>query len=258
MHKHRLVALAALSIALPPSVAAQISLNKPRGPLFVDFSGDLERPGVTVVIGTLGKMKDGKRRKLDDADAHIGSGNTVSRTSGTQYFTVSVKSRVDVDTWLAGKKPGKSIPVTFDAQLARLPDGSYKRQIMHGSRAELEQGMVALWVLEKGKRGHAILHAVAKPETDRDRHELSARAFERDMRDHLAINQRIAALKEALAGAKAKHEKGDEKGAEKQLDDVLETELELLVETNDRLVATHVAPWERRAKKLLHELTDGS
>ncbi len=244
------IAAALLAIALP----AQGSLNKPKGALFIDFSADLMRPDVTVVFGTLDKLKQGRRRKIKDGDAHLGTGNSVVGISGTQFYRVPVKSKVKVETWLGGQKFGKTLKLAFEIQLARLPNGSYQRQMLTSGRARLAEGMVALWVLAKEKKTFKVLHAIPQPKNMPRRGSTPpARAFEEDMRDYVAINKRIADLRAAVSRAKDRRKAKDEAGARKILKEALDKRLEL-ENDDDRLARQHVGPWERRAKKLLREV----
>ena len=257
------LAVPALTIALPAQITGGAggsngSRNQQKGPLFVDFSEDLNRPRVVVVIGTMDKIKEGRRQKLKDKEAHLGSGNAVSRVAGTQFFKVAARSKVKVGVCLAGKHPGRSVALAFDMQLARLPDGSYRRQMMQSTRTELKPGMAAMWVLGKGKKkGYRVLHVIEQPRKGRG-DKPPSRAFEEDMRDFVGINQRIAGLKQALEVARQKRAK-DPKAAVQILEKALGRRLELENETNDRLLGMHVRPWERRARKLLDALSrDGA
>lgn len=263
-------ALAALASACFP---AKLPAQLPSSPVpaqkkarFIDFSADLMDKNVTVVLGKLERMKEGRKKKLDDKDAHLGTGNTVSRIAGTQFYKAPVKARLRVDCRLCGSrsgvKAGKHLMLAFDMQLARLPDGSYQRHVLGGSRATLEDGMFGLWVLAKARKGkvYEIRHVIPQPKKQEARGDMTPeRAFDEDMEDFVAINKRIAALRKGVQSVRGKNgdEKDDRKDAKdpeealRTLQEILDRKVVLKNIANDRLLRQHVGPWERRARELL-------
>ncbi len=267
---------AVAGIGLRAALVAQVPLPPmPVSPQararFIDFSAELMDRNVTVVLGRLGRMKEGPKKKLEDKDAHLGAGNTVSRISGTQFYKAPVRVRLLVGSWLCGCRsgvtPGKHLTIASEIQLARLPDGNYQRQLLGGSRATLEDDMFGLWVLAKASRGktYEIRHAVPRPEKQERRGDTPPeRAFEEDMEDHVAINKRIADLRMALQGAMgkavgadgdgegtARREDRDTAAARRTLQGILDRKVALKNLANAQLLEQHAGPWERRARELL-------
>ena len=128
---------------------------------YVDFSHDLERPGVTAMVGRLGKLKKGKRERIK-AGGRLGGKASQTSVSGTQYYKVPVRAKIVDETVLAGAKPKGKVELEFDLQIARLPNGSEHRQSMTGNGAALQDGQLALWVVEKRPKARrlALLHVI--------------------------------------------------------------------------------------------------
>lgn len=244
--------LALTLVTLSPSLAPQdlpaVSMSGGKQD-YVDFSKDLGFRTVSVVSGRLDKIKDGRRKRIKDPDAHVGVGSSVARVSGTQYYKAVAKTRILVDSLLAGAKVGAKLPMQFQVQLARMPGGNYRRTFLGKHRRDLVPGMVALWVVDTDKKAKtwSILHVLPM------RKDQKRAVFDRDMRDVVAVNQRVVALRDALASAKSKREKQPE-AAIKVLRTALQGKVELEREENDRLVQRHVNPWRDRLRKLLREL----
>lgn len=223
---------------------------------FVDFSKDLERPGVTALIGRLGRMREGKRERLREG-GRLGNGTSQVQISGTQYYKVPVRTAVEDVTVLAGPEPGGAPQLGFDLQLARLPDGSERRQARTPDGTPLEEGLLALWVVEKPRKGRLLelVHVIPfHPEADDG--EDPDQVFEDNMRDFCAINQRVATLRTVLA-ATEKTEKVDRKERAAALDELRaaeDEELEMRNPAHDVLVVQHVRPFLERVRARIAEL----
>lgn len=230
-----------------PAVALPIGMAQ----RYVDFSADLERPQVSVVLGRLGELKEGKRERLPDAV--LGSSTAQVSVSGTQYFKVPATAALEVDRQLAGRAlPGKA-KLEFELQLARLPDGKERRQVIGGNGAPLEKGMLALWVVELWPRhkGLQVLHVIPF-DPDAERGEGAERAFVDTMHDYVTVNLRVRDLRLAIAAVDAAE--GDARlVAKAALQKLLDQKPELRRPANDGLLAQHVAPLETRARNRLQQ-----
>ena len=91
------------ALALAPALltAQQASVGGRSGPQFVEFHRDIDRPGAVVVVGRLGKCKEGRREKLENGQ--LGGGGTVSSISGTQFFKVPLTTTLVVRKALGGE-----------------------------------------------------------------------------------------------------------------------------------------------------------
>ena len=222
------------------------------GAEFVDYSKDLGLVTVSAVFGQLDKFRDGRRKRIKDKDAHVGAHGSVSRVSGTQYYRVQSKTHLLVAAELGGKQlEKKKVPLVFDVQLARMPDGTETRQILGSTRESLETGVDYLFVVQKDtkKKSYRILHAIERPKDQKPE------SFRKDAEDIAAINRRIVELRDALASAKQLREKDPEVAVgtlEKAVAD--DRKVELREPENDQLVRRHVEPWVQRVRDLVAEI----
>ena len=217
---------------------------------FVDFSKDLDRNGITVVLGKLGKCKEGKRERL--ADGQLGGAGAVSQVSGTQYFKVPVQASIAAKTTLCGKVD--KLQISFDAQLARLPDGKEQRQATTGNGAALEDDMLALWVLApraKGK-GLELLHVIPFDKKV-DKGPDGELQFGDAMYDYYTVNRRVHDLRAALEALEKTTDPESKKKQLAALRELVEQKVELRQSENDALLTQHVGPLEARAQKRLAE-----
>ena len=234
-----------LLLLLLPALPAQIALPSGGGQRFVDFSGDLAHPGALVVIGTLGKWKEGKRERL--ADGQLGGGGQVASVSGTQYFKVPVTAALQARTTLHGKP--EAVTLGFDVQLARLPDGKERRQVASG--AALAEDTLALFVVTpKAKKGHELRHVIVFDRTV-DQGPDGEAAFGDTMRDYYTVNRRVHDLTEALARLDRAKDEAGQQAARTTLRELLAKPPELKRPANDALLQQHVAPLVQRAEKRL-------
>lgn len=248
------VLVAGLVVSLPPTLA--LRAQSPAMPTlavspqmrFVDFSRDLDRNGITVVVGRLGKCKEGKRERL--ADGQLGGAGAVSQVSGTQYFKIPVQAAIAAKTTLTGK-PDK-LQLNFDVQLARLPDGKEQRQTTTGNGAALEDDMLALWVLaprQKGK-GLELLHVIPFDKKV-DKGPDAELQFGDTMFDYYTVNRRASDLRAALEAAEKATTPESRKKQLATLRELLDQKVELRQSENDALLTQHVAPLAARAQKRL-------
>lgn len=229
---------------LPPKGAAA-------APQFVDFSKDLARPGVLVVLGRFGKWKEGKRERL--ADGKLGGATQATVISGTQYFKVPVQAPVEPRTTFHGK-PDK-IQLAFDVQVARLPDGKERRQSMTGTGASLAEDQLALFVMapRDKQKGLALLHVIPF-EQGADAGGDAEAEFGDQMHDVYVANLRVYELETALAVVDKAADATAKAAAGKQLEELLAQKPQLHRPQNDALLAMYVAPLEQRVRTRLAEL----
>jgi len=246
--------LAALSVCSgcpqqPVTRNKVVSSGGGRGLQFVDFTPHLSWTTTRLALGKVGKFRDGKRERIKDPKAHVGSTGVVSRVSGTQFFRVKTRSRLALDEFLVGPRKVSKLDLAFEAQLARMPDGSMRRQIVSKTlgQAELKAGTYGMWILEAGtrrKKTHTVLHVIPQPAG------MTRPAFVKDMQDMLVINQRLAQLKAALEEAQRGKQRGKPMPEiRKALDAVLAAKrLVLRNPENDRWIPRALAPWEERLR----------
>jgi hypothetical protein len=217
---------------------------------YLDWSKDLDQAGAVVVVGRLEKWKEGKRERL--ADGQLGGGGAVSQVSGTQYFAVPVTATISPRVALHGKQV--KLPVAFDLQLARLPDGKEQRQSRTGNAALIEADWLSLFVVvpkAKGK-GYELRHVIPfDPKVDNGPD--AELHFVDTMRDFATVNQRVREFRNALAAVDAAEKAEDKKAALEVLRKLVEAKVELKVPANDGLLTQHVGPLEQRARKRLED-----
>lgn len=214
---------------------------------YVDFHRDLARSDVVVVVGTLGKGKEGKREKL--ADGKLGSGAAVSAISGTQFFKVPVQAPVQPRATFAGK--ADKIVVAYDVQVARLPDGKEQRQSTTGNAAPMDEGTLALFVLlPDKKKGFTLLHVIPFDKNVDTGPDAEA-VFVDTMSDYHAVNRRVLDFENALQVADKAKDDESRKSALEALKKLVDEPLQLRRSQNDTLLTMHVMPLEQRAKKKL-------
>lgn len=213
---------------------------------FVDFHRDLARSDVVVVVGTLGKGKEGRRERI--ADGQLGGLGRVMAIGGTTYFKVPVQAPVQVRATFAGK-PDKPV-VGYEVQLARLPDGKEQRQSTTGTAAPMDEGMLALFVMVPGdkKKGLDLVHVIPF-DKNVDKGADAEAMFLDTMADFVAVNRRMLELENAIAALDKAADAGGKAKALAALQEVVTHPFQPKVAANDGLVTQHVAPLEQRAKK---------
>jgi hypothetical protein len=235
------VAFALLAPQQPPLLSG---LAKTPTARYVDCSDELDRVNVSVVLGKLGKLKEGKRERLPDGQ--LGGAGQVASVSGTQYFKVPVTAAVEVKTTLAGAKLTRAV-LQFEQQVARLPDGKERRQLRTADAAELGEATPTLFVLEidaKTKEAK-LLHAIpfdAKEDKGED-------AFVATMKDIVAVNVYVHQLKLALAEVDTASGEAAVAKAKTALKELLDKRPELQRPEDDAMLTMHAGPFEQRARK---------
>jgi hypothetical protein len=232
-----------------PDSLSQGTLPQGLAQRFVDFSGDLDRSGLLAVVGTLGKLKEGRRERLEEGK--LGGPSTSVSVSGTQYFKVPASGPLQPQAVLIGGTKGK-LGVEFDLQLARLPDGKERRQSMTANPAPVEEGMLALWVLAPRHRGKGLelLHVVAFDPTQ-DTGADARGTFVDAMRDFVAINQRVHDLKQAIAALEQAVGPEAQTKARDALRAVLDAKFEPRRPELQSVASSQLWPFEKRAKDRL-------
>ncbi len=213
---------------------------------FVDFHRELGRNDVVVVVGTLGKGKEGKRERI--ADGQLGGNGRVMAIAGTTYFKVPVQAPVQVRATFAGKadKP----VVGYEVQLARLPDGKEQRQSTTGTAATMDEGMLALFVMAPGdkKKGLDLVHVIPFDKTV-DKGADAEAVFVDTMADFVAVNRRMLELENGITALDKAADADGKTKALAALKELVAHPLELKDAGNDGLVTQYVGPLEQRAKK---------
>ena len=244
----RSLSLALAAAAFGASAAAQApkmpDLTETR---FVDFHRDLARKDVVVVIGTLGKAKEGKRVADGKAEVVGSDGATVKAT----FFKVAMQAKVEARVALAGD--ADKVVIAYELRIAKLP-GDQQHQESKIVGASMTEGMLAMFVLaprDKGD-GHSLVHVIecksfAQRSPDKEA------VFVETVRDFYAINRRMLDLGNALEASEKAQDDEARRSALKSLQKLVDDPLRLLRAQSDKLIAEHVAPLEARAKKRLAE-----
>lgn len=249
----------ALSLLLPclaaaPANAQTLTLPLP-GARYVDYSRNLDDPNLVIAVGKLNNWKEGKRERL--ANAKLGGAGAVAEVSGTQYFQVPVTATL-VPRLVFQAKAARLL-VAFDVQVARLPDGKERRQLVHDGSVDLSDDTLALFVLtQKPKqKGLSMLHVLPfDPNVDKGAD--GEMVFVDAMRDLDTINRRVHAFEQALAAYDriAQDPVADDKGradALATLQTLVDQKPELKLARNDGLLQQHAGPLEQRARKRLDD-----
>ncbi len=245
-----LLALSGLLTAqLPTPGSTTLRLLSGNQQRFVDFSDQLDRAQASVVVGTLGKFRDGKKKRVDSPKAHTGGIGTVIRASGTQYFEVQTRTKIAVEDCPAGKPLKGKVSLAFKVQLTRRSDGSVQRMVIGAERQELEAGMRALFVLDRApkSKGYHIVHVIPMKVGQKKAD------FAKDVTDFVAVNQRLSALRRLHAEAKDVATVEAKKVIAK-CEALLDEEIEFENTANERLELTVLRPWEARLKKRVEKL----
>jgi len=246
-----MLALLSVLVLAPQDPAALLAATKPgASDRYVDFHADLERPGLAVVMGTLGKLKEGKRERMEDGK--LGGDGAASAVSGTQYFKTTATAPIDVQKALLGA-PAQKPQLQFELQIARLPDGKERRQLMTSRGTAIAEGALAMFVIDtaqKGKPAQLLQMVLFDPKAwDGGK---TAPFFDA-MTDVVAVNQHVRALEQAIAAVDAQKGEDAIKAAKEALQKLVDKRPEMKRTDDDMLLSTHVAPLEQRAKKRLAE-----
>jgi len=217
---------------------------------YVDYSRELDDPNLQVLVGRLGPCKEGKRERLDDGQ--LGGGGSVTVVSGTKFFRVPVQAPVVTQVTLHGQ-PGKT-PVGFDVQVARMPDGSERRQLVEPQGLELAEGTLALFVLQKqDKKKTLLLRHVLPFDPNVDKGPDGELQFAEAMRDVHTVNRRVHALTKALLAFDQAEPGKAQDQALAELVQLLEQKPEMKQPRHDVLLQQHTGPLEERAKKRIDD-----
>lgn len=247
-----LASLAAPALAQVPSLPTQPNVQSlaTGNHRYVDYSRELDDPNLLVVVGRLGPFKEGKRERL--ADGQLGGGGAVTVVSGTKFFRVPVQAPVVTQVTLHGQT-GKT-PVGFDVQVARLPDGTERRQLVEPQGLELAEGTLALFVLQKqDKKKTLALRHVLPFDKNVDQGPEGELQFAEAMRDVHTVNGRVHALTKALAAYDQAEPGKPKEQALADLKQLLQQKPEMRQPRHDALLQQHTGPLEERARKRLDE-----
>ena len=245
--------LSLLIAASTSSLASAQSVSLPtQSPKYIEFSKELAQPSTVVVVGRLGKWKEGKRERL--ADGQLGGAGAVSAVSGTQFFKVPVTTTLQPRATFHGKVDKPTLQ--FEVQLARLPDGKEQRQVRTGNGAQIGEDTLALFVLVQPPKQKG-LDLVAVLPFDKGQHQGSdpEAAFVDAMRDVYTVNRRVFDLEQALAAVDGAREDKAKQVALQALKELVDKKPELKVPSNDGLLTQYAGPLEVRAQKRLADAT---
>jgi hypothetical protein len=236
------------AVVLSPQVPGVVAGTGPAA-RWADFHAELDRPGLTAVIGTLGKLREGRRER--QPDGKLGGSTASASVSGTQYFKAVATAPIEVQKTLLGAQAEKP-SLQFEVQIARLPDGKERRQLTTGSGAPVAEGALGMFVFDPTAKGKSA-QLIALVPFDGAQFEGSRpdAAFGEAMTDVVAVNVYLHALEQALAAVDAA--KGDDALAKARaaLKALLDKRPEMKRTDDDQLLSMHAGPLETRAKKRL-------
>jgi hypothetical protein len=222
----------------------------------IDFADRLEREAVAVAIGRISKAKEGKRERMKDEEGQLGEAGKMESRSGTVFHQVSATGTLAVEKALAGLEAQKSLSLVLDLQSARLGDGSIRRHFLLQPRVLFEEGMLALFVLEKGKGGWGVAEVLRFDPMTEPGDDAEA-TFRKGAEDCFEINHRVSALKRCLEAAEAASDPEERSAKVGELRRVLEGKVKLLLPESDALLAARAGPWEKLLRERLAELVSG-
>jgi len=231
-------------------LTALVSFAEPQGPAlqFVDFASDLGKPSFCLVAGTLGKITEGKKERLKGGEGSLDEGGVMASVSGTVFTKVQATAKLLVSKPLHGTKDD-TLTVAFDMQVAKLGDGGQRRHFLLTPRVPLEDGMLALWFLERDK-GKLTIARVVRLDPKKP---TNAETFTRLCVDLYAVNVRIAELKAAHDNA-LRSRATDKKGAIAVLQKALEKPCTLLEAGSENWRRMEIDPLEQKVRKVLEDL----
>lgn len=252
----RTLALALAFLSAP--LAAQPAFATPitGGSGFVDLSPHLGQRDVTVAIGTIDRLKDGKRERLKDGTDLGGLGSSM-QVSGTVFYKIQATFAPKLTEVLAGDPLKSGTRVHCELQAATLPSGERQQRFRTESRALADEDALALFVLRKGKRGFEVAEVVvADPALDKGAGESGdlAASFTKRAHDVFAVSQRMHRLRDALEVADSLLARDTKASATVPLRDLLAEKPSLAEPTHEAWLSMHCGPLERALKDKLAKL----
>lgn len=249
-------------LVLPFAIVASVSSATPQDPplvrtgmpngpeqRYVDFAAKVDHKGFAVVLGSLGKTKEGKRERMPDGQ--LGGGNAVTVVSGTQFFKVVATAPIEAKETLHGDLPAKP-QLAFELQLARMPDGTERRQLLDGKGSPIDDGSYGAFLVEMPPKGKAM-HLVRFVPFVADNYATTEpkESFRQEIADFVTLNRHVAALKAALAAVDEARDEAQKGVAFEALKAAVDARPKALRPEDEGLFSTHAGPLEQRAKALL-------
>ncbi|MFN0207221.1 MAG: hypothetical protein ACKVS6_13030 [Planctomycetota bacterium] len=218
---------------------------------FVDFSEELAKPGVAVVFGTMTKVTEGRRERIE---GDLGIGNSKVVNMGTVFYKIESTGEINITEAFFGEVKGKSVTVAFDLQLARLFDGKESRQILSNPKHVFETPLTGIWVLEKEKnKKNYRVSRLDKFDIKAEKSADPDTVMRKRANDRFGINRRKAdyvALLDSYNVAKTDKDKGN---IAKKLKAALDNKPKWQLVETDSIANGQLAPYEKRAKEAVEE-----
>ncbi len=251
MHPIPLAGLLALAAAALPAQA--FTTSSTGGAAFIDISTHLDARDVVVAIGTLDRLKDGKRERLKEG-ADLGGAGTSMQIAGTVFYKVEATFVPKLDDVLFGQAPKANTTVRCELQVATMPSGERQARFKTESRALATEDALALLVLRKGKRGYEVAEVVVA-DAAIDKGDL-ATSFGKRARDVFTVCDRMRKLRDAGEMADRLLATGAKAAATVPLRTLLAEKPTLAEPTHDAWLSMHCGPLERALKDKLAKLPE--
>lgn len=241
-----------------PTVAAQPAFvtSTTGGSGFVDLSPHLGQRDVVVGIGTIDRLKDGKRERLKDGTDLGGLGASM-QVAGTVFYKVQATFAPKLTEVLLGEAPKPGTTARCELQAATLPSGERQQRFRTASRAQATDGALALFVLRKDKRGFEVAEVVAAdPAIDKGAGgsgDLAAN-FTKRAQDVFTVSLRMQRLRDALDVADSLLARGGKPEATVPLRTLLAEKPTLAEPTHEAWLSMHCGPLERALRDKLAKL----
>lgn len=244
--------LSASALAAQPAFAT----STPGGSGFVDLSPHLGQRDVVVGIGTIDRLKDGKRERLKDGTDLGGLGSSM-QVAGTVFHKIQATFAPKLSEVLLGEPLKSGATVRCELQAATLPSGERQQRFRTESRALASEDALALFVLRKGKRGFEVAEVVAADAAiDKGAGgsgDLAA-GFAKRAHDVFTVSQRMQRLRDALEGAESLLARGGKPEATVPLRALLAEKPTLAEPTHEAWLSMHCGPLERALRDKLAKL----
>jgi hypothetical protein len=215
---------------------------------FLDYTGELQKPSFVLVVGTLGKVTEGKKERLKPGEGTLDEGGVSTSVSGTVFAKVQATAKLAVGKALHGTAE-PALTIAFDLQTAKLNDGAQKRHFLLTPRVALEDGMLGLFFLEKVKDKLTVTRVLRHD----PKKNVTAETFTRLCEDLHALNAYLSELRFACEAA-TKLQATDRKKAVEVLRKALQKKPELRESQGEQWRRMEVAPQEQKAKELFASL----
>lgn len=217
----------------------------------IDISGELAKPGVAVVYGTIQKISEGKKERTE---GDLGLGASKAIMSGTVFYKIECTADIAVTDAFCGDVKGKTQNVQFDIQSAKNFDGKEMRQILSEPKHEFETPFTGLFVLEreKGKKVFRVTR-IQKFDIKNDKSADPAGNTRKKAADYYGISRKKADYVALLDSYNSARDAKEKASVVKRLKALVEAAPKWQLVETDPVASGVLAPYEKRAKDFIAE-----